>query len=439
MNLKIYTTLLFAIICTTEGYAQDPDRKHSIGIFQSFTDYNVELLDDKVFAFDSSLSQTTRIGYQCSWSPTWSFTAGLSNGYVHNQTLKENFTKKAFSLGFDMGVMFNLNNGRIIKQDALIGPYLLFGSRFDNVNSLKKFNESPWLVHNQYGVGSHINVSKRTALQIQVALDQKLVADFNTHLQYRIGVVQSIGRFNETKSLPSPNLDTDKDGVVDLRDNCLNVFGLERLKGCPDTLADESLANNNSDSLKDVIARQIQEISNLKGELEAITSSGSGEISSIREQELLRRLYYLRKDKDEKIELLEAQLKVNGVEPLKPAVVAKKSQPKSTVVIKQIPKVKPIKPAKIPSNALPNQPAISTSSLPADKYYYIITLSSPNRQTAQKWLYIISKDFPLAKILPQPNGYYRVGVYAGRDKAKAKAKLLKVREKNMNKAWLSVE
>ena len=76
----------------------------------------------------------------------------------------------------------------------MIAPYFTFGYRFDYVNKLKDFNESPLITSNQFGAGVNLRITPRTHLQLQTDVDQKLASDFNTHIRYRFGLTQSIGK-----------------------------------------------------------------------------------------------------------------------------------------------------------------------------------------------------------------------------------------------------
>jgi hypothetical protein len=49
------------------------------------------------------------------------------------------------------------------------------------------------------------------------------------------------------------------------------------------------------------------------------------------------------------------------------------------------------------------------------------------------------RDFPDARILPQPNGYYRVGVFAAKDRTLAFRILEETKRLGHVPAWLSIE
>ena len=512
MNIFRYNLLALGIVLSSTLFAQDADRKHSIGLYQNTTDYNVSLLNNKVFAFDSALSHSFRVAYQRRLSRSWMLNTGISNGFILNQNIQESFVRKAYAVGVDAAVMLKLNNGKLLKENPRVAPFLSFGYRTDYIPSLSKIDEQPWLFHNQYGAGFNIKLAERSHVQMQVALDQKLQGDFNTHIQYRVGLTQSLGKYDEVGPKTEPSIDSDKDGIVDARDLCPNIFGLSQNGGCPDTTA---IANKiEQDSLSYIVAQQKARIEELELANAKLRTSGvtvdSGEISSLREQELLLRIYNLEqshklsiaqweqklkesasskgtqidtvfkteivyKDAPQNEKLLsdlERLTKVN--EELKAKLINTNSRTVDTVYSTKIvykersvdtekeqtiderkqqlaeqlaaERVAKEKADRIAANRKNVQSTKDTTSkvvakpsIPEDKNYYVITISSPNISTAESWLIKMKKDFATARILPQPNGYYRVGVFAAKDRQLAGEILARVKQLGYNPAWLSVE
>lgn len=376
------------ILATLHLLAQDNDRKHSLGFYQNFTDYNVELLNNKLIAFDSSLSLSTRVAYQRRLSRNWMLNAGINQGFIQNQSLNDGFVEKAYALGTDVNALFKLNNGRIIKEDALIGPYFLFGYRADYVPTLNKNGFNPWLFHNQYGAGLNVRLTKRTHLQLQTAVDQKLKGDFNTHFQHRVGFTQSLGRRLEPlKPKPEKNNDFDGDGIVNSLDQCPYKFGVAGFKGCPDTSV---LASVNVDSLLQEIEAKVAKIKELLAKMDELNNGGVV-LDDPEEEERKRKAEEEKKRKEEELK--------------------KKAEDDD----------------------------YDYDNIPLDKFYYAITWSSPNLSSTRNWLAKMKKDFPESRILPQPNGYYRVGVFAGKSKKKGLELLDKLKEKGYKTYWLSIE
>jgi hypothetical protein len=392
-------------------FAQDPHRKNSFGIYQAVTDYNVELLNNKPFAFDSSLSFTTRVAYQRLLSKSWVLNTGLSQGFINNQTLNSDFNQKAFHIGADVNLMFKLNNGRLIREEALFGPYAVFGIRGDYIPVLNKNGFNPWLVHNQYGLGTSVRLGSRTHLQVQAVIDQKIMDDINTHIQYRAGITQSIGAYKEDRPAPAEKkaIDSDGDGVTNALDNCPDVFGVVSNNGCPDTVA--VATTNEKDSLYATLSERDARIDKLQERIDSLNR----ELLIADEEDARKKRLEEKRKEEEKI-----KLEKKDEEAVKKEEEEIELEEKDEEVDKK--EEEEIK-----------------SDLPADKNYYVITWSSNNYASSVSWLNDLKKKFPKAVILPQPNGYYRVGVYGGKNKAKALELLSQIKESGYTQLWLSAE
>lgn len=396
--------------------AQDPDRKHSVGLYQSFTDYNLNLLNNEAFKFDSSFSQSARIAYQRRLSRTWMLNTGFSSGFVNNQFLKETFIGRAYIVGLDVSVLLKLNNGRIIKENPLIAPFLSFGYRSDYVKKLKTLSENPWLAHNQYGAGFNIRLAPSTHLQVQAALDQKLQGDFSTNMQYRFGVTQSLGKRKEIQSIRNDDVYSQKQKIE-------------------------------QDSLAELLLSQSKTIEKLEIENTALrVGNGTQDPKNkIKDRELERQLAAA--DLRYRNDIEECNQKLKNAKNNSDTVYVYVSENDESSSVK---KYQDIKDLTVPKDEerlaeIEKQKKNGTrgetriNELAEDKNYYIITISSPNRSTADAWLIKMKKDFDDARILIQPNGYFRVGVFAAKDRDLADSILYQVKQKGYNTAWISLE
>ncbi|PCJ67435.1 MAG: hypothetical protein COA58_03700 [Bacteroidetes bacterium] len=503
--------LAFTIFASVGAFAQDADRKHSIGLYQNTTDYNISLLDNKLVAFDSALSHSFRVAYQRRLSRSWMLNTGLSNGFILNQNIQESFVKKAYAIGWDAAIVLKMNNGRMLKENPRVAPFLSFGYRTDYVPSLKKLDEQPWLFHNQYGAGLNIKLIDRTHIQVQVAVDQKLQGDFNTNIQYRFGLTQSLGKYDEVKPIKHPNLDSDSDGIVDSKDDCPHIFGMTKNNGCPDTLS-HLVKKAEEDSLKLLVSEQTTKIEQLELAKEKLQTRNEtlakSTMSSEREQELLLQISIIEdlhkneiaelvndrtnthsdsvvivdtiyqkeivyKDNPDKILLLDEikQLKlskkdlenellaetnktrvtdtvyktkiiykdqvVSTIDSVALALLARQKQElERKLEIDRIAKEE----AELQAQKVNKKTKVNVNTaIPKHKNYYVITMSSPNITTAESWLRKMKKDFSTARILPQSNGYYRVGVFVAKDYDLAIEILERVKQLSYKSAWLSVE
>lgn len=173
--------------------AQVTSDKHSVSLSQELTDYNVQLLEGKIFVFDSATSHFTRLGYERKLSSSWTMGVGISNGFISNYVIGEKVHPKLFTGSMDIALMLCTDNGKIFKSNAQLSPFFSFGYRADYLPVLEGGN-SRLVSHNQYAAGVHWKIASTTKFQIQVAIDQKLQSNFNTHLRYRFGLVQKITR-----------------------------------------------------------------------------------------------------------------------------------------------------------------------------------------------------------------------------------------------------
>lgn len=369
---------IFSVCMMLSVHAQDQNRKHSIGLYQVFTDYNVSLLDGSVLALDSSLSLSTRIGYQNRLSKSWYFTLGYANGFVNNVTLRSIPITKSWVSSLDASIQLALNNGYFLPQSSLIGPYLSFGYRVDRIRELNSQGLNPYLGHNQYGLGVNISLSDRTHIQLQASVDQKLADDFNTHMRYRFGVTQSIGRLdNKYKAL----FDSDRDGTLDEDDLCPALFGLPELQGCPDTTCELLV-----DSLIDQTVL-------LQDSIAAIKQS-----------------------------VLTWKLQRDSLERIKDSLLAYSDSLSNSV--EQVVDT---------SDEEPSEELI----IPQYQGYYIIIVSVRDLGVATRYEREALKHYKDVEIMKLDNGFYRVGIRAGNSLSSAKTLLDDVKSKGFDPVWIT--
>jgi hypothetical protein len=292
---------------------------------------------------------------------------------------------------------------------------------------------------------------------MQVAIDQKLQGNFNTNMQYRIGLTQSLGKNDELKPLINPNLDSDKDGIVDADDECPGLFGLLTNNGCPDST--KYIAEKiEKDSLSYLVKQQqlkIEdlELANAKLMSDANTLETSG-ADSLREQELLLRIDTMEKDPKSSLANIEQQINQSDVDTGSTVDTMVKTGIVYDDPVIERDEAKSLEQDKLElelrwaeeSEAEKDQALMDTSfmeleipEISEDKNYYVVTISSPNLSTAESWLIKMKKDFSAARLIPQANGYYRVGVFAAKDLQLAYGILKKVKQLGYNPAWISVE
>lgn len=71
--------------------------------------------------------------------------------------------------------------------------------------------------------------------------------------------------------------------------------------------------------------------------------------------------------------------------------------------------------------------------------YYVIAISTKDRALAERSAAMISKDYQIVKVLPQPNGFYRVGIYATKTKSEALKILDYAKAHGIPSGWIAFE
>lgn len=408
--------------------------KNSFGLTVEMVDQNVELLNSRWTAFDSALSTRVRAYYQRGLSPSWSFQVGVFGGGVNYLRTKEQTVSNASVVGGDIRILLTLNNGRLIKQDALIGPFLMSGYEVTRIGG--PMSSSFWNLN--YGAGMNIRVSPRFNVRLTSLLNQRLTDNFNTSLVHGIGGMYSIPSKEESKRRKDQIKDSDLDGIADINDKCPNEAGSQEYYGCPNSVA-------------------------LAQALNPVEESNDGEAASTDELErleaLVRTLY---KENDSlKYELNQSRLKIRSLDRRLIALengerVEKREQdeviPKrnvnenSPLIIDQDlydpsgEKPKPVKKKTTPPvEQKRSQPETKPTNEQEKFNYYVVTISTPTISLAQQWKADLSAKFPKSnvKIYTLDNGYMRVGLYETRSKDEAIRRMEEVRSLGHPKAWVA--
>ncbi|MBR9861130.1 hypothetical protein GYB22_10370 [bacterium] len=375
---------LFLLVISECSFAQE-NHRHGFGIHQSFYDYNAQLIDGKAFALDSALSHNVRLSYQNRLNPTWELRVGLSNGFTLNQALKDVYLDKAYTLGLDLGIMMRLDNGRILKQNSRIAPYFHFAYRMDYVNKLKTFQLNPILPYNQYGAGLLLRVGDRSQIQLHISLDQQLGGSFNTLMHYGLGFTQSLGKVSTRQATPENKSENSKD-----------VISSDQYKQMKDSLLTELLIKTDSlrywrDSLNNLVL-----------------NSDAGSIDPLLISSLRDSLAKCKSSRDT-VTIVKSVTTTPGDDP-------KLDPPVDTDV-----DADPVK--------------ISTDTV--GYKYYVVALSTKKKREAVQLQEILLNNFEYVEVFKQSNGYYRVGVLAGKDLDLAMELLKEVKRLGYDPVWIS--
>jgi cell division protein FtsN len=438
--------------------AQTAQFRNGFGINQDFHDYNVKLLDNKLTSFDSSLSQSIRVSYNRYLSKTWGLAAGLTNGFLLNQTEENRLIRKSYIIGTDVDLMMKLNNGTFFKPEARLAPYFLFGYNFNYLTAYKNLDLNPLIISNEYGFGFNIRLGQRSNLNVLAALDQQLNGDFDTHMQYRLGFSQAIGK-KDTEAPVSPGgiKDYDNDGIADAEDLCPTVAGSGADNGCPEGYVDQATWR---DSIERKLAALDTTLLALQNEIAGLSEHRVVEVKYPGEP--IAQADQPKGKEDKPVITAQKDPDTNDVqkgdkgtedtplvktEPVKdePKTGDKplvKSEPKQDdptkddkSIIKSDPKTTPDKP--VATEGTRRAPEYKKPE--HDKAYYVVAISTKDKKIAEHSANLIARDYSLVRILPQPNGFYRVGIYSGKSKQHALQLLDYARKNGIPSGWIAYE
>jgi hypothetical protein len=411
--MKKLTTLILSIVAilpAKPAFAQTSENRLSLHISENFQDFNISILNKKFTSFDSTLSNTLRTGIQYYIDRHWTLVAGISNGFYLNQIQEGILVKKSFVTGIDADILYKFNNNRRFSEKALIGPFFSFGYEVSYLAANKKAGLNSFRVSNGYGAGVNLRLSPSTSLVIHSSVYQQLGGDFDTRFSHRIGYIYTFG-VNKKERRTEPELkkpqppDRDNDGVSDDDDVCPDMPGHPEYGGCNYQILTKGGWQAAMDSL-------IKKVATIKGTLDSIKE----------EKEMIKT--DLNKEKEEiatEEKPTETLPEVLEKKPVQPEIIEKEE----VVMMEK----KPIHP-KVSDPVDENKMAPS---------YYVITISTKQFYLAKQTADGLKKDYPKVEILPQPNGYFRVGIYATSSRSEALKILDYAKTHGITSAWLSFE
>ena len=393
-----FKLLLFLISVPVFLFSQGT-YKRSLSFQQDFHDYGINVLDGKLVNFDSTLSQTFRVGYNRMVFNSVVFSAGISNGFLWNDRLETTKLSKNYAIGLDATAIFMSNNGKIFRKDAPFSPYFSFGYQYYYINNLKKMGLKPNDFSLQYGIGFNLNFRKRSSFQIQSTLNQQLGGKFSTHFIHRIGFTQVIDLSGaepekdiKPETLPK---DYDRDGVVDINDQCPTLYGEQSSFGCPSGYLEKQAASlARLDSLEGLLLKLKTKMENLNTDIATLN-----------------------------------KLKVER------KTITDVTKPKEKETPVSPPETKEVKPVIVPeTKTKPGDIEIVKDKTYA---YYVVTISALNEHVAVAEAKKIKPKYPNVKVIAQPNGFFRTAIYSGIDKQEAVKLLETVTENGTKQAWIA--
>ncbi|MFD2513341.1 thrombospondin type 3 repeat-containing protein, partial [Pontibacter locisalis] len=263
---KTAFVLVFLLSASTSLLAQTSDRPNNIQLYGTALSYNGDLGSQ----FWESTEKGGGITYNRFLSP--SFDASLDFAYNTTQRTFQEWQKFEGPVPTLMlGVKLKMY-GTILKEDALIGPYLVakVGGMYVNTDgrygttsaAATDFEESTVTAAAAGGAGIRFRITDAISLFGETTyiltgndmVDGVSGGDNDRFLEHRGGIGINLGKSKDTDMDGVPDrrdkcpdtptgvqvdkegcpVDTDGDGVADYQDECPTEAGVANLKGCPD-------------------------------------------------------------------------------------------------------------------------------------------------------------------------------------------------------------
>ncbi|RAU83715.1 OmpA family protein [Pontibacter arcticus] len=265
---KLCTSALTVAAMLTVGYtaqAQSADQKTNLQIYGSALQYRGEvenqLWESEKLEWGGGLNLNRYI------SP--SFDGGLHLTYGSAEANRAG-AKFDAQLGTGMlALRVKLNNGKILKEDAFIGPYLQIagGALWGKTDATRQDgsmgdNENFFTGAAKGGAGLRFRFSDAVSAFVETnylisgadKIDGYETGNNDNFLQHNIGLGFNLGKAKDTDMDGVPDrrdkcpdtptgvtvdkngcpVDTDGDGVADYQDECPTEAGVANLGGCPD-------------------------------------------------------------------------------------------------------------------------------------------------------------------------------------------------------------
>jgi OmpA-OmpF porin, OOP family len=277
------TLLLFAAVLLlgiSALHAQNANNKWGLGVHFGVMEYNGDYGNqfysfEQGYAIGASLARYINPSFDILGHFFYDRAHSIDGGISGTPTWLS-FEADMFNL--NLLAKYKFNNGYILKETAILSPFLLagFGGNYsisNGVGEKEVFVDQKMLNPNLYGgVGLNVRVSE----SVNIAIQTSLLAPFTDKIDGTEGTVapvsvkgndlfleNSVGLYitpgkgskkdSDGDGVPDkkdkcPNtpagvpvdadgcpLDTDKDGILDYQDECPTIAGLKEFNGCPDT------------------------------------------------------------------------------------------------------------------------------------------------------------------------------------------------------------
>ncbi len=349
---------------------------------QDFHDYGVSVLDGKVVNFDSTFTQSTRIGFNQRLGNKSLIAFGISNGQMWVSNLENQFAYKNNSLGLDATLILKTKAMRIGHKNPILSPNFSFGYHYLYFPKQKKTDYLPKTYSLRYAIGLELAIKKHTSVVICSALNQQLSGSFETHLVHSLGIIHGI-RFSDKekpKEVKKRANKLENNKTVD----SLFYRSIEMIK-------DASIEKNASNRAK---------IDSLEGAIRFLNENYS---------RIKKEIFQLSN--------LANRKEIAQMDNMNPTSNADKSKNLDT--------------------ANTNSEIFVEIVKEKTQSFYVVILSARDIQLAIKEAKRISQNYPSVRILADQSGFYRTAIFAGTDKKIAKVILDGLVAQGITQAWIA--
>lgn len=226
---KIILPIAF-MIGTLSSFSQNSNKPYSIGVHFGTTEYLGDM-GNEFFSFGEHF--TGGISFFKYLSKT--FDAGLEGNYGMIDFNDNVSSFETRILDINGLLKIKSNNGKILKENAIISPYIQLGLASALSFANHYIDDMSFDFNFPIGLGIDFKVSKKISINASSRYNYSLTDNYDNRTSNNRNfddqfLYNSVGlKFNIGK------VDTDKDGVIDSEDKCPKVFGLASMNGCPDS------------------------------------------------------------------------------------------------------------------------------------------------------------------------------------------------------------
>ncbi len=246
-NMKKIYSIIIAAVSIYTAQAQTSAHKWGVGLDLNHKEYRGDL-GNGLFTFKEIKNLMPGLRISRYLNPSFDLGLNFNIGkYAFNNPDTPRFTgfkmnNNAWDL--NLNARYKFNNGYILKENALFGPYLTAGVSLLNLknNNIPSGSTNKFNVLN-FPVGAGVRVQLAPAFQLYAQSTYSFSMNDNydnmpnirrrndNHVNHTIGLVYAFGKDNSDPS----KKDSDKDGVTDDKDKCPGTKRGTEVdeKGCP--------------------------------------------------------------------------------------------------------------------------------------------------------------------------------------------------------------